>query len=1156
MSLDQEQGPTRPKPLPLQIDHDAPSPLAVIGDVLARSVTVPAAVFASRKEYGPDVEKARASADSPSRDYAKSPFFSQSAEDLKVASAKAGSPVDDAAEVVHLTVVDTVRSPLSPLVQSPATPKPTKFTKSNGEDVEIMLSKPNQWRAFGRRAISYQKRQWFDNICCITICPFLMVLISFLLVTVISNLSSGGGASYEFLYCSNRTSTNQQNWPLYNTSDPGVYRDNPANIPGAKLKVYAVSYLSRLSLVDLTGLDPIAQLVAANVAGSIPCVQWFGEEYPYGKNEVYEPASDFLHRYSNKDSVYSTEILSGWLDVLDPTNGGTDLFNPYAKQALALLSAFVVFQSRPWAIVASDPSITGLLGSSPREANFSSPTLIPGDGMVYFKNATEANGILDTIEPRYYVQCKAIPPTLDGYLKVPFFDQSYASEADLSAALATRLTTAVDNLHNVPPVNQTLASISAMYAELANAQTVFAMQDAVEVVPYTALYFSEIDHAAKSYSYMLQVGTNTKVSNVRGFPTSGFRAILQQSQLSNGFLRYSNASLGTSSITQGTRAFPYLGPAQVSVPFGSIIGRILYPLGISFLLPIFTLALVKDKEQKIIVMLRMNGLGDVTGYYVSNYILFYINFCASSFVFLVTGYAVNLQLFTKTAMGILVLALLIWGHVQVSLAFVFSALFRNSSIATVGVFILTVCSVVTTFILDQIFVSTTSFPSALYIWPPFLFYRVLDVLNRHSTSTVLSPYTFKMLVPGDVIYNALWILSAQVIILIGLAVYLSQVLPSDFGTQRPWHYPLSDLLNMLKRSKTTTAASVQVYGEDAEKEDEDVRHERERIANGEYPSDAPLVMQGMRKEYTAMNGKSKLAVKDVSFSVDNHTVFGLLGPNGAGKTSLISILTGVYPPSSGFATLAGFDIVNQPELAFRSIGVCPQFDILWQELTVEDHLYFYARLKGVSAAFEDDAVRAALDLVQMSKFRTRIVRGLSGGEKRRVSIAIALVSNPKVVFLDEPTTGLDPEVRRTVWDTIARARGNRAILMTTHSMEEAEVCCQTIGIMTKGRMRCLGSPTRLKYKYGCGYKLSITSDDFSRAEELLAQLLPPGSRLLHSFHTSRRYAFVPDADQLGRLFDELVAKAKDFGIKTWGVSQTTLDEIFTTIVSEEDASGY
>lgn len=159
-------------------------------------------------------------------------------------------------------------------------------------------------------------------------------------------------------------------------------------------------------------------------------------------------------------------------------------------------------------------------------------------------------------------------------------------------------------------------------------------------------------------------------------------------------------------------------------------------------------------------------------------------------------------------------------------------------------------------------------------------------------------------------------------------------------------------------------------------------------------------MQGMRKEYSTGKVKNHIAVKDVAFAVENNVVFGLLGPNGAGKTTLISILTGVYPSTAGLAHLAGYNIDTHPELALRSIGVCPQFDILWPELTVEDHLYFYARLKGVGVAFEDDAVFAALDLVQMTDLRARVVKGLSGGERRRVSIAIALVSNPKVVFLD------------------------------------------------------------------------------------------------------------------------------------------------------------
>ena len=134
-----------------------------------------------------------------------------------------------------------------------------------------------------------------------------------------------------------------------------------------------------------------------------------------------------------------------------------------------------------------------------------------------------------------------------------------------------------------------------------------------------------------------------------------------------------------------------------------------------------------------------------------------------------------------------------------------------------------------------------------------------------------------------------------------------------------------------------------------------------------------------------------------------NSVFGLLGPNGAGKTTLISILTGLYPPTSGDAFLAGYNVHTDIDMIYQNIGVCPQHDILWEDLSVEDHLYFYARIKGVSPENEDAAVTTALETVSLVDFRTRLTKGLSGGEKRRVSIAIALIGFGKVIFLDEPT---------------------------------------------------------------------------------------------------------------------------------------------------------
>lgn len=210
--------------------------------------------------------------------------------------------------------------------------------------MEIPLSNPNQFRAFSRRAISYQKRQWFENICCIGLCPLLMVLLTFILKIIISQLSSNGSQNFQVMYCSNKNSLNEQNWPVYNLTSPNIAKDE---------KFHYVNFLSRLSLVDLTGRDPVGQLVAAAIAGSLPCAQWFGEDYPKDASNQYAQPTNYEKAYSNKDSLYTSEIKNGWLDVLSGTNGGSDLNSLVARQALSLLRTFVSYQTRPWYTVAT-----------------------------------------------------------------------------------------------------------------------------------------------------------------------------------------------------------------------------------------------------------------------------------------------------------------------------------------------------------------------------------------------------------------------------------------------------------------------------------------------------------------------------------------------------------------------------------------------------------------------------------------------------------------------------------------------------------------------------------------------------------------------------------------------------------------------------------
>jgi hypothetical protein len=214
---------------------------------------------------------------------------------------------------VPLTVINTITTPTPTMSRflSPTTPvfKEIKILDKDQNVQEIKLARPNQFRAFAYKALNFQKRQWFNNVFCLFLCPFLMIFLSFLLKIMISKLAADDMENdfgklhliLEILYCSENISLNQQNWPIYNISGVGIARLNASQVPFAKKKVRAVNYLSRLSMVDLAGRDPIAQLASAAIAGSLPCVQWFGQEYPTGDN-VYAQAIQPLNGYSTKDS--------------------------------------------------------------------------------------------------------------------------------------------------------------------------------------------------------------------------------------------------------------------------------------------------------------------------------------------------------------------------------------------------------------------------------------------------------------------------------------------------------------------------------------------------------------------------------------------------------------------------------------------------------------------------------------------------------------------------------------------------------------------------------------------------------------------------------------------------------------------------------------
>ncbi|HEX4262865.1 MAG TPA: ATP-binding cassette domain-containing protein [Verrucomicrobiae bacterium] len=207
-----------------------------------------------------------------------------------------------------------------------------------------------------------------------------------------------------------------------------------------------------------------------------------------------------------------------------------------------------------------------------------------------------------------------------------------------------------------------------------------------------------------------------------------------------------------------------------------------------------------------------------------------------------------------------------------------------------------------------------------------------------------------------------------------------------------------------------------------------------------------------------------VAVKGVSFSVQHGEVFGLLGPNGAGKSTLIRMLTTLVPPTSGAARVNGFDIVGDPNGVRQSIGVIPQAMTSDMDLSAEENMSIFAKLYGIPGEKRRQTIRQLLKEVDLEKWADKPVKMFSGGMRRRLEIARGLVHEPKIFFLDEPTTGLDPVSRVAVWDMLARLKRERdlTILVTTHYMDEADKLCDRIAIVDHGQLAALDSPLKLK----------------------------------------------------------------------------------------------
>ncbi len=233
------------------------------------------------------------------------------------------------------------------------------------------------------------------------------------------------------------------------------------------------------------------------------------------------------------------------------------------------------------------------------------------------------------------------------------------------------------------------------------------------------------------------------------------------------------------------------------------------------------------------------------------------------------------------------------------------------------------------------------------------------------------------------------------------------------------------------------------------------------------PSVPPLSVLNLSKRYKARYGGAEVeAVRGISFEVAPGECFGLLGPNGAGKSTTIQCISGFYPVTSGEVLVAGHNVHLQPKLARKELGVCNQEETLDSDFTVLDQLILHASYFRIPPTEGKKRAHELLERFGLTDKAKENIEALSGGMKRRLQVARSLVSDPRVLVLDEPTTGLDPDVRRMLWEALSEARSKgTAILLCTHYMEEAERLCDRIAILSQGKILDVDTPEKLIAKH-------------------------------------------------------------------------------------------
>ncbi|XP_062827238.1 cholesterol transporter ABCA5 isoform X2 [Anolis carolinensis] len=554
--------------------------------------------------------------------------------------------------------------------------------------------------------------------------------------------------------------------------------------------------------------------------------------------------------------------------------------------------------------------------------------------------------------------------------------------------------------------------------------------------------------------------------------------------------------------------------------------------------------IVTEKEKNLKEFLIVMGLHD-TAFWLS-WVLLYASlvFVMSLLMSIIATYS---SLFGQSSTFVIFLLFFLYGLSSISFAFMLTSIFKKSTYAGSVQYFATLAFG----ILGLTVVLVEDFPKS-FMWSlsplcecTFLvgIAQVMHLKDYESgavfSNLTLGPYPL-------IIVFTLLALDSTLYLLLG--VYLDQVLPGEYGLRRSFFYFLKPSF-WIKRTRNYKELYESSIGGNV-----DINEIVEPVSS-EFQGKEAIRISCVQKTFVK-KGETVEALKSLSFNIYEGQITALLGHSGTGKTTLMSILCGLCPPSDGFAMIYGCKVSEIDEMLEmrKIIGVCQQLDVYFDVLTVQENLSIIASIKGIPPNDMIQEVQRVLLDLDMQSIKDNQASKLSGGQKRKLAVGFAVLGDPKVLLLDEPTAGMDPCSRHTVWNLLKNRKANRVTVFSTHFMDEADIIADRKAVISQGMLKCLGSSLFLKSKWGIGYRLSMHIDKYCNTEgtaSLIRQHIPEAS-LLKQNEEQLVYALpFKDMDKFSALFADLDIHSH-LGVISYGVSMTTLEDVFLKLEVKDE----